>query len=670
MTDTLNAPQLEAVHHLRGPCLVIAGAGSGKTKVITHKLQALLQAGLEAKQVAAITFTNKAAAEMRERSRALVGKAAKDFTICTFHALGVRILRADGTALNLKPNFSIMDSDDQLALMRDVSATTDNKIARRFQWAVSGWKNNAMSPEQAEREALASNNADLVQAARVYARYAEQLSAYQSCDFDDLILLPLKLLQNHDDVRAKWQAQFRYVLVDEYQDTNATQYELLKLLVGEKAHFTAVGDDDQSIYGWRGADIDNLKKLPEEFPQLKVIKLEQNYRSTSRILSAANHVIGGNPKLFEKKLWSALGEGEPVEVWRCDSEDHEAERIAQRIANHKNTNVRLWKEYAVLYRANHQSRALEIALRKAQIPYSVSGGQSFFDKAEIKDICAYLRLLANQDDDPAFIRAVTTPKRGIGATTLERLGAAAGQWKCSLFEALFNDAIASTMGAKPAEHLREFGRYINNLEYRARTEPAGELLTELLTDIGYEKHLADNAENDKQAADKWQNVLDFVEWMSKKAEEDKATLTQLAQTIALITQLQERGDERDAVTLSTVHAAKGLEWPYVFVAGCEEGLIPFNREDTPIGPEQLQEERRLMYVAITRAKRTLIVTHAAKRKKGRDMRARTASRFIDEMQLDKSLSAEDKKTSVNDRLAKLRAALKPTTTEAATNSIL
>ncbi len=657
-TDTLNAPQLEAVHHLRGPCLVIAGAGSGKTKVITHKLQALVRSGIAPKNVAAITFTNKAAAEMRERSRALVGKEAKDFTICTFHALGVRLLRADGAALNLKPNFSILDSDDQLALMRDVSATTDNKIARRFQWAVSGWKNAALSPDQAEKEAIAANNADLLQAARVYARYTEQLSAYQSCDFDDLILLPLKLMRDHAEVRAKWQAQFRYLLVDEYQDTNATQYELLKLLVGERAQFTAVGDDDQSIYGWRGANIDNLKKLPEDYPQLKVIKLEQNYRSTARILSAANHVIGGNPKLFEKKLWSALGEGDAVEVWRCDSEDHEAERIAQRIGNHKSANVKPWKDYAILYRANHQSRALESALRKAQIPYVVSGGQSFFDRAEIKDICAYLRLLANQDDDPAFIRAVTTPKRGIGATTLERLGSAAGQWKCSLYEALFNDAIAGSLGAKPAEHLREFGRFINNLEYRARTEPAGELLTELLAEIGYERHLTDTAENDKQAADKWQNVLEFVEWMSKKAEEDKATLTQLAQTIALITQLQERGEERDAVTLSTVHAAKGLEWPYVFVAGCEEGLMPFNREDKPIQPQQLQEERRLMYVAITRAKRTLVVTHAAKRKKGREMRATTTSRFIDEMQLGKSLSAEDKKTSVNDRLAKLRASLK------------
>ncbi|MBU6437115.1 MAG: UvrD-helicase domain-containing protein [Betaproteobacteria bacterium] len=648
---------MQAVHHLRGPCLVIAGAGSGKTRVITHKLQALVQSGMAPRNVAAITFTNKAAAEMRERARQLVGKAAGEFVISTFHALGVRLLRQDGEAVGLKPNFSILDSDDQLALMKDVSATTDNALARRFQWAVSGWKNADLSPEQAEAEARQANNADLLQAARIYARYNAQLAAYQSCDFDDLILLPLKLLRSHDDVRAKWQQQLRYLLVDEYQDTNATQYELLKLLVGAHADFTAVGDDDQSIYGWRGADIENLKKLPRDYPNLTVIKLEQNYRSTTRILQAANHVIGGNPKAFDKTLWSALGEGAPVEVMRCDSEDHEAERIATRIVTQRAAQGGDWKPYAVLYRANHQSRALETALRKAQVPYVVSGGQSFFDRAEIKDLCAYLRLLANADDDPAFIRAVTTPKRGIGATTLERLGQAAGQWRCSLFEALFNDAIGVSLGARPAEQLREFGRYINALEYRARTEPAGELLRELLQHIGYERHLHDTADNDKQAADKWQNVLDFVEWLSKKAAEDQATLTQLAQTIALITQLQDRSAERDAVTLSTVHAAKGLEWPHVFIAGCEEGLLPFNRDDAPIDPLRLQEERRLMYVAITRAQRTLVVTYAARRKKGRELRATTPSRFIAEMQLEQAAAPGTGKAAVTDRLARLRATL-------------
>jgi ATP-dependent DNA helicase Rep len=656
---SLNPEQIQAVRHLRGPCLVIAGAGSGKTKVITHKVQALIHSGLEPKHIAAITFTNKAAAEMRERARQLVGQQAAELNISTFHSLGVRMLRQDGEAAGLKPSFSILDSDDQLALMKDVSATTDNKVARQFQWAISGWKNAAMSPEQAEAEARQSSNADMLQAAKIYARYNAQLSAYQSCDFDDLILLPVKLLRNHDAIRAKWQQQLRYILVDEYQDTNATQYELLKLLVGERANFTAVGDDDQSIYGWRGADIDNLKKLPDEFPNLTVIKLQQNYRSTTRILTAANHVIGANPKLFEKKLWSALGDGEPVEVMRCDSEDHEAERIAQRIVLMRKDCGGKYGDFAVLYRANHQSRALETALRKAQLPYVVSGGQSFFDRAEIKDLVAYLRLLANQDDDPAFIRAITTPKRGIGATTLERLGQAAGQWKMSLFEALFNDAVAASVGDKAVEHLREFGRYINHLEYRARTEPAGELVKALLDDIAYEKHLYDSADNDKQAAEKWQNVLDFVEWMSEKAEQDKLTLTQLAQTIALITQLQERGQERDAVVLSTVHAAKGLEWPHVFIAGCEEGLLPFSNDGKPVDTHRLQEERRLMYVAITRAQRTLVVAHAAKRKKGREMRTATPSRFIEEMQLGKADAQSH--APVSDRLAKLRAALKSST---------
>ena len=652
---SLNPAQLDAVYHLRGPCLVIAGAGSGKTRVITHKLQALLQSKIEPSQIAAITFTNKAANEMRERAKQLVGgKLSRELVICTFHALGVRLLRAEGEAVGLKPSFSILDSDDQLNLIKDASATTDNKLARRMQWAISGWKNANMAPEAAEREALQSNNVDLLQAAKVYARYNAQLAAYQSCDFDDLILLPLKLFEQNPDARARWQAKLRYLLVDEYQDTNSTQYELLKHLVGDAGNFTAVGDDDQSIYGWRGATLDNLKRVGEDYPTLRVIKLEQNYRSTGRILHAANSVIGANPKLYDKKLWSALGEGEAVELLRCDTEDHEAERIAARILTHRATNASKWADYAVLYRANYLSRALEAALRKSQIPYVVSGGQSFFERAEIRDICAYLRLLANQDDDPAFIRAITTPKRGIGTATLEKLGNFASLWKVSLFEALFMDSCAASLGAKAAEHLREFGRYINDIEYRARTASAGDLLNDLLKDIGYEKHLYDSAENDKQAADKWQNVLDFSEWLGKKAEEDQQTLVQMSQMISLITQLQERGEQRDAVTLSTIHAAKGLEWPSVFIAGAEDGLLPFYTDDRPLNDSSLQEERRLMYVAITRARSALVLTTAARRKRGRELRGTKPSRFIAEMKLDEERA---KPASVNDRLARLKASL-------------
>ncbi|MDP2096553.1 MAG: UvrD-helicase domain-containing protein, partial [Hydrogenophaga sp.] len=319
----LNLAQLDAVNHLGGPCLVLAGAGSGKTRVITHKIGRLIQAGLAADRIAAITFTNKAASEMRERAKQLVGREARKVLICTFHALGVRLLREDGAALGLKKQFSILDSDDITSLLKDCGGSTDTAAARQWQWAISAWKSAGLNSAQAL--ALAKDDEERV-TATIMARYEERLTAYQSVDFDDLISLPLKLLTEHLDVRERWQQKMGHVLVDEYQDTNATQYELLKLLVGERARFTAVGDDDQSIYGWRGATLDNLKRLPQDFPALKVIKLEQNYRSTSAILRAANNVIGPNPKLFPKTLFSELGEGEPVRVVDADSEEHEADR--------------------------------------------------------------------------------------------------------------------------------------------------------------------------------------------------------------------------------------------------------------------------------------------------------------------------------------------------------
>ncbi|MEY3654704.1 MAG: hypothetical protein RL739_2874, partial [Pseudomonadota bacterium] len=435
MSTGLNNAQLEAVHILQGPCLVLAGAGSGKTRVITHKLALLIQSGVDPSAIAAITFTNKAAAEMRERTKKLIGKAAQKVTVCTFHALGVRILRQDGAALGLKPQFSILDSDDVTSLLKDAGGTTDAATARQWQWAISLWKNMGLNAAMAEAQAQDDNERIT---ARIMARYEERLSAYQSVDFDDLIGLPLKLLQNHPEVRAKWQEQISHWLVDEYQDTNATQYELLKLLAGERQCLTAVGDDDQSIYGWRGATLDNLKKLPADFPRLRVVKLEQNYRSSRAILRAANNVIRPNPKLYPKTLFSELGEGEPVRVVDADNEEHEAERVVARIQSLRaadgassTASPHEWRDFCVMYRANHQSRVLEKAFRKASIPYKVSGGQSFFDRAEIRDLCAWLRLWVNNDDDPAFVRAITTPKRGVGHQTLQQLGQFANQYKLS-----------------------------------------------------------------------------------------------------------------------------------------------------------------------------------------------------------------------------------------------
>jgi len=655
---TMNPAQMAAVQHLDSPCLVLAGAGSGKTRVITQKIARLLQRGpgadLAPSQIAAITFTNKAAAEMRERAKGLIGaKAAGKLLICTFHSLGVRLLREDGEALGLKPQFSILDSDDVTSILRDAGGTTDAKLARQWQWTISLWKNNGLNSDQALAKAA---DDDEQVAARVMKLYEERLLAYQAVDFDDLIGLPLKLLAEHETVREKWRRQLRHVLVDEYQDTNATQYELLKLLVGPEGIFTAVGDDDQSIYGWRGATLDNLKRLPQDYPNLKVIPLEQNYRSTSAILRAANHVIASNPKLFQKTLWSDLGEGEPIKLVECDNEEHEAERAVARIQAIRGGNAgqgtgagSSWSDFAILYRANHQARPFEQALRKANIPYKVSGGQSFFDRAEIKDLCAWLRLLINNDDDPAFLRAVTTPKRGIGHQTLGSLGEFAARWKVSLFEALFSDSLAATLNARALGSLHEFGRYVNNLEYQARqttgAEDAKAFLLEWLKDIGYEQHLYDSEENEKLAASRWTNVLDFIDWVARRCggeiendggmttETERKSVLEVAQTISLITSLAERNADTNVVTLSTLHASKGLEWPHVVLAGVNEGMLPFSREDADITPAAIEEERRLMYVGITRARLTLAVSALKRRKKGREWVQAMPSRFIAEMKL-------------------------------------
>jgi len=709
-TTGLNLAQQEAVNFMHGPCLVLAGAGSGKTRVITHKIGRLIQAGLAPNTIAAITFTNKAAAEMRERARSLIGRAAKEVLICTFHALGVRMLRQDGATLGLKPQFSILDSDDVTSLLRDAGGTVDAATARAWQWTISRWKSEGLNAEGAA--AVAADDSEHI-AARVMALYQERLSAYQSVDFDDLISLPLKLLQQHESVRQKWQSLIGHVLVDEYQDTNATQYELLKLLVGgqpaAQARFTAVGDDDQSIYGWRGATLDNLKKLPLDFPTLKVIKLEQNYRSTSAILRAANNVIALNPKLFPKNLWSDLGEGDPVRVADADSEEHEAERTVARIQSLRAGNAssvgvqfKEFRDFAVLYRANHQARPFEKALRKAQMPYKVSGGTSFFDRAEIKDLCGWFRLWINDDDDPAFLRAVTTPKRGIGHQTLSALGRFASQYKVSLFEALFSSSLGSVLGAKAIGSLHEFGRYVNDLEFRARhtlgAPAAKEFLLEWLKEIDYEKHLYDGEDSEKLAAARWRNVLDFCDWMTARCDgeindaagvsstDEVKSLLEVAQTVSLLSTISERESDQNVVTLSTLHAAKGLEWPHVMLVGVTEGLLPFKLKDsasaaaTSAGesvPEQeganesvathLQEERRLMYVGITRAKASLNVSWTRKRKKGREMIAAQPSRFIAEMALEQVATKEDPR----EKLRALRAEFaKKTQDSAATQALV
>ena len=625
----LNPQQQQAIHYLGGPLFVLAGAGSGKTRVITEKIAYLIiQAGYLPHTIAAITFTNKAAKEMQERIASMLNKKqTQGLTVCTFHSLGMKILREEAEHCGLKKNFSILDATDSAKIIGELMDNTGRDAIFTTQHQISLWKKSLLTPEQARQTA---HDKWQQQTAQIYAAYQETLQNYQAVDFDDLIRLPTLLLRDNSTIRHKWQLRLRYLLVDECQDTNTCQYALMRLLTGAEGMFTAVGDDDQSIYAWRGANMENLRLLQSDYPQLKVIKLEQNYRSTARILKVANQVIANNPKLFPKTLWSHYGQGDKIRVVACQHEQHEAEWVANEIQRQKiigGDKVR-YADFAILYRGNHQARTFEEALRTLRIPYQLSGGQSFFDKAEIKDILAYIRLVANPEDDPAFLRAATTPKRGIGDTTLGKLNAYAQQHHCSLFTAAQSMNALASLASKNRDSLMQFTNMMLHYRQRATSERAGDWITHLLNEIGYEAHLQHNEEG-KASEIKWRNVQELAEWLTRKGDEDHKNIIEIAQTIALMTLLEGKNeDDIDAVKMSTLHASKGLEYPTVFLVGCEEGLFPHNDS---IEEGHLDEERRLMYVGITRAKQQLALTYCKKRKRQGNWHFPEPSRFIDEM---------------------------------------
>ena len=665
MLSKLNPVQRQAVTYLDGPLLVLAGAGSGKTRVITHKIAYLIeQCGYEARNIAAITFTNKAANEMRERVGDLLKSTnTKGLVVSTFHSLGMNILRAEARLLGYKPQFSIFDSSDTWKIFGELTNSADKQEIRDMQTQISNWKSAFVSPEQAAQ--IADNDAAKVHA-RIYVRYQETLRAYQAVDFDDLIHLPVLLFKQHPEVLLRWQLRLRYLLVDEYQDTNDCQYQLIRLLADMRAAFTVVGDDDQAIYAWRGASIENLHKLRDDYTNLRVVKLEQNYRSSQRILKVANHLINHNTKVFEKRLWSDHGIGDAIRIFAARDDEHEAESVVMKLMGHKFEHRTRFADYAILYRSNHLSRAFEEQLRSQRVPYTVSGGTSFFERAEIKDISAYLRLISNPDDDPAFIRAITTPKRGIGNTTLEKLGSHAGSHHISLFEAAFEPEMAQELPQRQYDELMLFCNFINRIQDRADKDPCAELLDELMRAINYETWLYDS--HDPRMADsKWENVQEFVSWLKRKAEADEKSLIEMVQTVALINMLEGKDQEPDAVSLSTLHAAKGLEFPHVFIIGAEEGILPFRDSDE----KQVEEERRLMYVGITRAERSLQISYCSRRKRGKEWMPCEPSRFLEEMpgeELVYSGGHADAVPTVTkdegmDKLARLKAMLNKTAVE-------
>lgn len=630
----LNPQQLAAVKTIDHPLLVLAGAGSGKTRVITEKIAYLIKQGLAARHIAAVTFTNKAAREMQHRvSKLLAQGTGRGLRVSTFHSLGLEILRKEHKALAYKSAITLFDEQDKLTLLKTLishSNQYDPEQTDAYAHAISSWK-NAFVPSTV---ALSVATTEQQTAALLYADYSRSLKAYNAVDFDDLILLPVLLLQQHGEILEQWQNKLRYLLVDEYQDTNATQYQLLKLLTGNLGRFTVVGDDDQSIYAWRGAQPENLMQLQKDFPRLHVIKLEQNYRSTGRILKVANHLIAHNPHVFEKKLWSELGYGEPLRVLSHKDEALEAQQIVSEIIHHKFRTGSRYQDYAILYRGNHQSRAFEKALRENNIPYFISGSASFFSFAEIKDVMAYLRLLVNHDDDAAFLRIINTPRREIGPTTLEKLGAYANERHISLFAASSEFGLMQKLSEKSRHRLSAFHDWVVENSTTIQRGDTFVLVEKMLDQIGYHHYLRETSKTKEGAERKQRNVNDLLDWLKRIADKEstqRKSLDEVVATIQLMDILERQqndNEQLDQVSLMTLHAAKGLEFPYVFLVGMEENILPHQNS---IESGSVEEERRLAYVGITRAQQLLTFSYCTHRKRYGDISECEPSRFLSEL---------------------------------------
>jgi ATP-dependent DNA helicase Rep len=667
----LNPGQNEAVKYVTGPCLVLAGAGSGKTGVICQKIAYLIQkCDYKARNIAAVTFTNKAAREMKERVVKMMDKSlTRGLTVSTFHSMGLDIIRKEIKTLGYKPGFTLFDDQDSLSLLKELTNEQldgDKDLLSKLQSMISNWKNDLLLPDAALKMA---GDADTIMFAEFYQLYQKHMKAYNALDFDDLILAPTLLLKNFPEVRARWQKKIKYLLVDEYQDTNASQYELVKLIAGEQGLLTVVGDDDQSIYSWRGAKPQNLVLLGQDFPQLKLIKLEQNYRSSGRILKCANTLIANNPHVYDKALFSQLAYGVELRVIQAKNEEHEIERVVGELIGHKFLNKSKFKNYAILYRGNHQSRLLEKSLMLNRIPYKISGGTSFFSRSEIKDMMAFLRVLVNPDDDNAFLRIVNVPRREIGPTTLEKLGNYANMRQISMFAASFELGLEQHLTGRGLVHVQRFTRWLVETGDHAERGDTPAVLRAMIREINYEDWLYDTSPSPKAAEMRMKNVTTLFSWVTQMLEGDDENDPMLLPEIVIrltLREMMERGedeDDADQVQLMTLHASKGLEFPYVFLIGMEEGLLP---HQTSMDEGNVEEERRLAYVGITRAQRELIFTYAKERRQYGEVSRTEASRFLHELPQDdlsweltetkKSQEHKDKTTKMG--VANLRDMLK------------
>ena len=620
----LNPPQREAVLHVRGPMLVLAGAGSGKTRVIVEKIAHLIQCGaFPAKRIAAITFTNKSAKEMRERvAKRIRGDAAEGLTVCTFHALGLKLLQIEHARAGLKRGFSVFDSDDTLSQMKDLMPGVKPDAVQALQGLISRAKNACLTPEDALAVAQSPRERE---AAQLYAKYQQRLAAFNAVDFDDLIRLPVHLLEGDADCAAGWRERIGYLLVDECQDTNDAQYRLLKALAGEKADFTCVGDDDQSIYAWRGANPENLLQLGKDYPNLRVVKLEQNYRCSNRVLRAANALIANNPHEHPKKLWSQQADGERIRVLECRDNEHEAERVAAEIQFLGTAKQVPWQEFCILFRGNHQSRALEKALQLLRIPYHLSGGTAFLDRGEVKDALAWLRLIANPEDDAAFLRAVQSPKRDVGATTLAKLGEMAQQAGLPLSRAAESVGMLKQLQPRAANALGGFTDLIRSLRGDARKLSPSELVRSLNERSGLLAALRAQCKTEQLFQLRRGNLDELASWFD--GVRGGTGPGELAAALALISHA-DKGEPGNQVRLMSLHAAKGLEFRYVFIVGMEDGTLP---HDASLEEGRLDEERRLLYVGITRAKEQLWLSYSKQAQRWGERIRLDPSRFLDEL---------------------------------------
>jgi ATP-dependent DNA helicase Rep len=666
-TVRLNPQQDQAVKLTTSPLLVLAGAGSGKTAVITQKIVHLINhCGYQAKNIAAVTFTNKAAKEMKARVTKLLGDSnAKGLIVSTFHNLGLNIIRREYKALGFRKNFTIFDDQDSFQLIKELCKKSDDADKKEMQdilAQISRWKNDLILPDRA---IAIADNQELLLAAKLYEAYTRSLRAFNAVDFDDLILIPTLLLMNDQKVRERWHNKIRYLLVDEYQDTNTSQYELVKLITGRLGNFTVVGDDDQSIYSWRGAQPKNLELLQKDFPNLRVVKLEQNYRSAGRILKSANVLIQNNEHIFKKRLWSDKHYGEPIRILSAKNDNDEADRVTKEILSARiNKNIP-YKDFAILYRGNHQSRLLEKFLVDKQIPYKISGTTSFFARSEIKDVMAYFRLLVNQDDDNAFIRIANVPRREIGVSTLEKLGSYANERHISLFESIFEVGLEQTLTGKGLAAVRRFGELMAKASDNIRRGDSMSVIREMIAYIGYQGFLFDNSSSPKAAEYRWSNVETLLGWIESGLENNKLADDPFAETITklCLREMLDRGEEEEEnaneVQLMTLHASKGLEFPHVYLVGMEEELLPHK---SSIEEDNVEEERRLAYVGITRAEESLSIIVAEKRQRYGEMVDSVPSRFLEEMpqedlewEVDQvPLSDDEKREQGKGRLAEMR----------------